>query len=95
MRQLLLLPSLLLLTACGPNVYKALDNLTRESTGHDSTATLLLNADSPSSSSVEPSSSASSSSSSVYVPPPTEWCETGSIGYRVWSCGPDNHRVYI
>lgn len=66
---------------------KAIDRAEIALLGHSTVAAALdeppLIIDTPSSSSVE------------YVAPPTEPCQAGEFAFRIWSCGPDNHRQYI
>lgn len=99
MRQLLLLPSLLLLTACDPSAYKAIDQLELQSTGHAAVPDALLAQNQP----VEAVSSSSASqepivvitpSSSVYVPPPEPSSSAPQAPcitpiFRLLSCGPN------
>lgn len=101
MRQLLLIPSLLLLTACDPSAYKAIDQLEFQSTGHAAVPDALLAQNQPveaiasSSASQEPIVVVTpSSSSSEYVQPLGEPCDPGTFGFRLWTCV-EGHRSYI
>lgn len=106
MRHILIALVCLPLAACDPSAYKALDTLTEQSTGHATTATTLLDANSQPPEALVASSASSAapvvqtavveaSSSSVYVPPLTEPCQPGEFQFRVWACDATGHRAYI